>query len=480
MAMHQVALWNCQLSAHSPCNRVTPGLDDGGKLSLPGISAKLHMRACSKTTIPKILIIGDSISTTAPGRTHDEIESLWGHIRRSIVEANRHIRPTFVNFGWGGRTWKDLTAQTVAETLARGALKPQFDYGDGTRTWLECARLQSPDLVFIAFGMNDRQRFATSFARASLKAISRWSKVPDLVFITPMVPHRDTAHENISSIDAQEGRYFVAHWMRTWALYHGIGLLDLNRQYALAVHGIDPRQTHLEGDISIRSADLPFAFPDQCDQDFGVEVEVTAAVLAAGLRLTISRKGTRSWSELWITTQNQFIRTQFVVLMKKSPIERIDTVSNVAPPIQAGILTIFIKDNTASIKLDGQVVYQGLIIRHGGRFIPVLQALDESTPRLNLRVWRGEYIRTTPRLNDNEMWGDPLMSREITAGNGLNHPTSLGAALVYRPLFDAQHWVFSTPDVEPTDREKEADANVVPQLTAEAPDAPPSGSRIDR
>ena len=104
------------------------------------------------------------------------------------------------------------------------------------------------------------------------------------------------------------------------------------------------------------------------------------------------------------------------------------------------VLSVFVKDDWASIKLNGLSVYEGILYRHGGAFSPVVSVTSGTVGPWNIRTWEADWVQSTPALTDYEMWGSTSIANSIEGGNNLNHPTSKGAAYVYRDLFDAQDW----------------------------------------
>lgn len=405
-----------------------------------GIVPMFHFRQASTTASPKIVIMGDSISTPAPTFTADQTDSLWGQIKRAFMESNPHLTPQFVNMAWGTRTWTNAN-QNVAQQISAGAPVPHWEYGDGSGAWLDYVRNQAPDILILAFGMNDKQDFVTAQARAVIDATRTWPKVPDLMIVTPMVPNRLSSDTTMSSETAQQGRYFNAHWARSWALYNRVALLDLNRQYARVVHGIDPRNTFLTLDGPATSRALPYTFPNTVDQDFGIEIVGPSSLITAGMVLSTSMVGTNSRSDLRIAPQAGKVLLRFTTAHENdgTPSLPIDVDTGVAVPTGTITMTIFIKDCWCRIVLNGTTLFDGPLVRHGGRFTPVI-ALAGASQNATIRTWTGRYYRNAPALSDDLMWGWAGASNEAIGGNDQNHPTSRGAAYVYRQLIDAEDW----------------------------------------
>ena len=405
-----------------------------------GIVPEFHFRQASTTLSPKIVIVGDSISTPTPNITADQTDSMWGQIKRAFMERNPHMTPTFVNMAWGGKTWSGPN-QTVAGLIALGDTPPEWDYGDGSGTWLSYVQAQSPDIVIFAFGMNDRERFVTAQARSVINQTRSWAKVPDLIMVTPMVPNRLSSDPVMSSEISQQGRYFNAHWIRSWALYNRVALLDLNRQYARVVQGLDPRNTFFTLDGPAASRALPYSFPNSVDQDFGLEISGPPSLITTGMAITTSLTGDFEFSEIRIVPVGGNIRLRFVSqhAADGSPANAIEIDTPVAVPTANFTMTIFVKDCWCRVKVNAATAYDGPIIRHGGRFRPFISYYGGAI-NATIRTWTGSYCRNAPALSDGLMWGWAEASADQIGGNDKNHPTSRGAAYVYRQLFDAEDW----------------------------------------
>jgi len=404
------------------------------------IDVARHFRQSSLTENPVVAIIGDSISTDEPTRSFDESESMWGQLQRQLTEANRSLDFTFYNRAIGGSTYTSANPST--NLSATGLTLPDWA-GAGSSPWLEYVEALAPDILFVSWGMNDRQNFVTAQHRAVVNAIKSWDKVPDLVFVTPMVPSRFTDNNDISGDEAQNGRLFNAHYIRSWALYNQHAFVDLNRQFCQAVQGFDSRQTVMRR----ASASTPKTIPHtgaETDQDFGFNINtIASSTLWAGKRITISTsyEGPNSGSSLEIYDNGGTLSVQFVAI-DDGPGRYLTVDSAVTTPTSGEMnLSVFIKDTWASIKLDGESIYEGLFYRHGGRFQPVIDVTSGSVGPFNIEYWNATFASYKPVITDYQMWGSPDVGNDVEGGNDLNHPTSLGAATIYRPILENQNWV---------------------------------------
>ena len=403
------------------------------------IDSPRHFKQCSVTETPLVVIMGDSIATDTPTTTFDETDSLWGQLQRAIVRSNPSLTFTFENRAIGGSTWTNANPSTLLNTT--GLTLPSWA-GAGTDSWLTIVEAMTPDMLILAWGMNDRENFVTAQFRAVVQEILSWTKVPDIVFINTMVPNRYSSDATISSDVSQNGRLFNAHYIRTWAAYNGFPCIDLNRQYCKIVQGFDPRSTYFTGTASATSQIIPYTAPET-QQDFGIEIVTTAsAALWSGkrIKLTTSYQGPNGGSWLELYDDAGFLAVEFVAI-DDGPGRYLQYTSAVVTPTAGSInIKIFIKDDWVRITLGTSVVFEGLIYRHGGTYSPILSVTSGTVGPWNIRTWIAIWVPNNPALNDYELWGSTDTSASVEGGNDLNHPTSKGAAFIYRDLFDAQDW----------------------------------------
>lgn len=406
------------------------------------ILPKRHLRRLSLVDSPVVAIIGDSLATETPSTTFDESESLWGVLQRRFEEDNPDLSFTFENRAIGESTWTQCNPSTNLNTT--GLTLPSWA-GSGADPWLDYVESLDPDVVIFNFGMNDRQNFVTAQFRAVMTGILAWTKVPDILFVTPMVPSRQSANADISSEVSQEGRDFVAGYLRTYANYMGFGFIDVNRQYDIVREGFDPTMSKLFRNTSTAvSTTLGYTAPagTEC-ADFGWSLDFTnipagfwTGLGSGNLRFYISPypsdfPNSTTWVNIIDDAGN--IQIQVVDVDDVSG-TYIDTTTSVTTPTTGSdfTLTLFVKGGYLSVKLDDEVVYEGTIRRNGGQFLPKVEFTDGYSPSVDLFYYKGTYNDFLPRMTDAEMWGDG--STGNTGGNDLNHPTSDGWATVIWPV----------------------------------------------
>lgn len=400
-----------------------------------------HLRQFAQEDNPVIVIAGDSLSTDKPTITHDEIDSMWGMIQRTMTKQNHDLNFDFQNRAIGSSTWTNVNPNTNLEDT--GLTLPSWA-GAGTQPWLDYIEALNPDVLFLAWGMNDTKNFVTAQFRAVLDHLQTWSKVPDIIFINTMVPSRMTNMDGISDFLSQEGRDFNAGYIRTWAEYQGYGLIDLNRQYNILRYGIDVTKSKLLKTTTSRvSTSTTYTVPDieEC-KDFGWDIDfnnISGTFWGSELRFAISPHSpnfSNSESFVDISDDGGFLKIELIDNDDVPGRYFTNTTLIVTPAISSNFnITFFVKSGYLSILLDDVVLYEGRVRRHGGIFRPKVSFANLSVEPMEAFFFMGESISYSSVITDRDMWGGG--DGGVEGGNDINHPTSLGANTVYSPLFDA-------------------------------------------
>lgn len=408
------------------------------------LNPKRDLTQFAQTDTPVVVVMGDSISTEAPTITLNEIDSQWGIIQRRLTQDNPDLDITFENRAIGGSTWTNANPATnLADT---GLTLPDWVNDGGVQPWLDYVEALNPDVLLLAWGMNDRQNFVTVQFRAVIEAIQAWTKVPDIVFITNMRPNSQaTDVPSIGDPVAQQGRDFVAGYIRTWAQYNGQAMIDLNRFQNILVGGYDPTISRFER-ISASRLDVTTPYTvdaeNQCAA-FGWDISVTdqsATFWDSPLKVALSPYSPdfpNSESFLEISDDGGFLKYEFVDVDDVKG-RYLSATTTIATPITGADfqLTLFVKSGFINIELDGETIYEGRIRRHGGKFQPRLEFVSGKSESMSVFFYQGTYNNYIPTVTEDQMWGFDGEGGN-KGGNTLNHPTSEGAAKVMWPLFKA-------------------------------------------
>lgn len=402
-----------------------------------GINPARHLKNLSVTTAPKVGIIGDSIATPLTTVSAETVETMWGNLVRAMVNENVGLDFEFKNYAIGGATY---SSASPSKTLLESGLNLP-EWADPSLTWLEHIEAEQFDVLFVAFGMNDRENAVAAQVRAFYNEVKSWSKVPDLILIPTMVPNTDldesdSNYPNISSEVTQNGRLFNAHMIRSWAIVNDHALLDLNRVYCSMVHGFDPRVTGLTKADTVSDV-TPIVLPST-EQDYGIEMDVAPSLIAGEvLRMDSGTEGTNTRTHIDLS-----VNGDGKLVVEVSWIEG-DPYATFVSDVDLGSgtpLKVFFKDCTLSIAQNDTTIISSPIIRTGGIFEPKMAFVSNANITVEYTFWSGTMVKTKPMLSMDEMWGPQDGSNAVVGGNKKNHPTSLGGSLVYRALIDQQEW----------------------------------------
>lgn len=189
-----------------------------------------HLSNLSLTASPVVAIIGDSISTLRVNASAND-DSMWGMLTAKLQNENPKKTFQFYNRAIGGKTFASTILPVTGEPWSVG----------GTKKWYEYIVELNPDLVFIAFGMNDSANLNWAAFSECVNAIAATNT--RIIFITTPVPSKAaifTGETNEWNTDAgQEGRDHAACVVRTYAQNAGHGLLDMNRTMVACRDGFD-------------------------------------------------------------------------------------------------------------------------------------------------------------------------------------------------------------------------------------------------
>jgi len=409
----------------------------------PSLTPSVHLRNASGKAAPVCVLVGDSIATPEPGVTFDDSGSLYGTLRRQIAAQNPTSSPIVYNRSIGGTRWDHLSnnkfpnLNDLPMAIPTWPDDPSVD--TSTDSWLDTITALSPDVIFFNFGMNDREIFSEVHFQDVLFDMESQLPNTDLVFITNMVPNYYSSSPNRGGDDAQNARLFVAERVRTEATYHGHGVIDVGREQVRKVAGCDPCLTSLGRVADAVSASTPYPIPQDCDRDFGIvaTIPLEATTWDTRIKLTTSMQGDNSESWIEIYEDGGTVQVEFAVLDNTNG--RYKTVDSGIPAATSGDLdlSIFLRGGWASVEIDGTLVFDGLIKRHGGTMRPVLSFLDGRSTAITVTAYAGTYQRVAPQMTFTEMFGSPAVSGDVEGGNDENHPTSLGWAAIFGEVFSA-------------------------------------------
>lgn len=371
-------------------------------------------------------------------------------IRAELMRWNPDRTINFFGRGVGGATWAELDSTPPSSRVPDATQYPW--YTDGNKPWLDYIEDLDPDIVIIALGSNDRENMDVPAMYSVVDKIKAMPSSPDIIFLTQAVPNM-APHPNFSghaTYDALEGRDFSAGFMRTYAWRYGIPLLDINRTANMMRDGRDVvgcyfpsgdqevfgSPTYYQATVPSRewSATMtvtPDAFPSSGAFRIGLsEYDTQNRLLIRGdgpggkIRLTT------------VGTSGQGSDFNFVTEWDV-PTENVEiTVEKVAGFIRFRLGGRSPSNQPVTIP----AVYGGGLHRPYFRYEG---GGDFDGPITRMRFRAGVERQFMPTITDWDMWGVPSASsgsRPGTGGNGINHLTTYGNAMIYNTHFGQQDW----------------------------------------
>lgn len=390
----------------------------------------------------KVVAFGDSTYTKRADAI-SESDSVWNIFCKRLAAMYPDKNFTFVNRAIGGQTWTNAR---------KGNLPTDFPswYTNTSRNWMEYVEDESPDLVLVGFGMNDKQNFVAADmdqVMLELKASTSNVKTPDIVVGTNLTPSKFVA--GYAEKAEQEGRDFVAGYERLKCLAEGIPMLDFNRQLSVVRDGYDVfessmvrLQTHTSDNIT----NGKYTSPVEC-RDFTIIADVVGGTSAIfnGTNGTLALKTGRGEHDLlFITSVGGFLRFR---LFYQAGVAYKDIQTTFPEPLGTYAILVNKSGNRLSVKFSETADVDFVIdisdfICHGGVFAPEFGYFGTNNgPFSSVSFSYGEQTRYKPSILDSDVFGDlgggaPQLLLP-NGGNGVNHPSSVGCSVIYSPVVES-------------------------------------------
>lgn len=407
-------------------------------------NVKPHQLARFKATKrPTVVMMGDSISTggeSAQGANAVGFNaSMWQVLISELVSQNRGKKINFVNRGIGGQTWLNANDNT------RPSVGVVPWYTDN-KAWLDYIEELEPDLLFLAFGMNDSNGFNAGAMVAAVNKIKLWDKVPDLCFITTPVPALSTDLGNsgfgfVGSV-FQEGRDQVASYTRGYCEFYDHPYIDINRRITIMRDGYDPCTSRLKREVTGAAGVSGKYTSTTGSRDFSITAYVTGLTAGEiedefngvnGVLTTRIGLNTNDLVFIQNSGNDTILINQFAGGLNSY--SQIDT--GVAFPTTDFSITVSVSNCTLSILLNETKIYENQVVRQAALFPVQMGHQGFATgPYSSFDFNSGKSVATGKTTTDLDIWG----VSEATAGtklpyggNGVNHYTSSGIELIVRP-----------------------------------------------
>jgi hypothetical protein len=396
----------------------------------------------------KVVYVGDSLMLPSGGNVPTGF-SLYQQLITKMSIDNPGKTFTNVNLAMGGKTYSDLAGDLDKETA--NSVYPWYD--DATKEWLTYIEDESPDIVFISFGMNDKYNFSIADFKTVVSTIEGFSSSPKIVFCTNMLPNHGVYSGYYGSYgngDEQNGRNMVAGYVRSYANYVGYPCIDINRTFQILRDGRDV----------MRHTSYKYATKSDLLDEFGVfNANIVDGAICRNWEMTV---------EIDIDAFDTAITAplvvfydslgSYVIIRAKGGVDSIvidlyDSDGLYEGAIETGIdvptddtkYTIMLNGDTFGIMLGtGEVSatpFYTKLRRGGGMYGPRLKYFATNSGPINsidsFRV--GVDSIYEPSVDDLLIWGEPsssLSDRAYDGGNGINHPSIRGCDYIYGTHMD--------------------------------------------
>lgn len=376
---------------------------------------------------PTVVVMGDSISTEGPNALA-KADSMYSMIVHEIQKQNPTLAINAINRAIGGQTW--LNANTKPTGF------PAW-YTDQSKDWLEYIKQDAPDLLILAFGMNDANGFNAGAIHAVVDKIKAWPKVPSLLFVTNPVPAISTRWSNgvgFYETIFQEGRDWAAGYARSYAKYYGYSILDINRQFCLLRDGRDyygiPLKYHKKYNQS-------YVFDTNViTRDFSLQGEIASWPTNKVLSVKV---GSGSLDTLYLSNSGGNYKVDAFCSGSQQPYISVTT----SVPVTAGQrLEITVQSDFITVFAGITQVIGFNCIRTGGELALVAEWQDASKtgPFAYVEAYVGNWLQCKYTATDEDIWGtdDGTAATQLPGGgNGINHYSSRGLSLVVAPVVEA-------------------------------------------
>ena len=404
-----------------------------------------QLSAFHKSQTPVVVMMGDSISTGGVGAQGPNAiafgESMWSCIIKKIRKENPEKEIEFFNRGIGGQTW--LNANTLPTAF------PSW-YLNHATPWLSYVEQLKPDLLLLAFGMNDSNGFNAGALVAVLNKIKAWSKVPAIVFITNPVPALSAQFPDGNGFGFvgqvfQDGRDQVAGFTRGYADFYNHGYIDIHRMFCMVRDGFDP----CSGALSRNATDVVPVNGAYTSSTGSIDFSITGRIEGNALQIAdifnavngavACRCGLNGADLIFLISDGLGnIRVQ----LNAAGLNVYGVYDTGVPfPVSDFTVTIDVRNTALNILLNENLIFTKNIVRQAALF-PVQFGYQgfASGPFSLITFNSGKGQTVGKSAFDYEIWGVSTATAETKlplGGNGVNHYAAGGISKIVEPALDA-------------------------------------------
>lgn len=386
---------------------------------------------------PIVVLVGDSIASYS-ANTRNRNYMLAGAIESKIRKD--FSNPEFFNRAIGGATLAGL------DGVSSRANEIEW-YEDSSLPWLDYVENLSPDIVFISFGMNDSRSINYDRLKSVTAKIKDFSSSPKIIFCTPLVPSLSGNASGLTATkDEQEGRDYAAGLIRTFAEYHGYGLLDFNRRNNVARDGIDVVGGRIGSKEEFINPLSPIIGAIECHNfRFKLTVDETRLLDSSSHWIDLALDDERR-SKVRIRNAGGVYRFVIysatasgvieVLAIKDSSIAVASSLRNIVVEVLGGKIVIY--DDADNFGESSAPLASFRTIRPGGLMIPRVDFSSSGIVSYG-QVDRSDSFLSPPEISNDKLWGDKedTSGIKLWGGSGWNHPSSHIFSYVYDPVLSS-------------------------------------------
>lgn len=374
----------------------------------------------------KVVLVGDSLSTPFVTSSVNTTSSFESFLRRKVAEFNSTAK--FYNRAIGGARYYEL-GKSTSNMPAQNSNYPW--YTDISKRWIDYVADVKPDVIFIAFGMNDGNGWDTgAFQQANffslMDELRSINSSPEIVFCTNILP--STVNPSTAPVQMQRGRDAMAGWTRSFAGRAGHSMMDFHRRFKCLRDGVDPCIASYARNVLQSSVTLPYTYPTDCEAYSATITLNDPATATTGIVFNLSAYATNILSLRYDTSAGMWRTTVYTGLESLIGASEVDLAPGSAPEVGTEIYFVMNGDVISiSIGVNTVPVFNKRVVRFGGKFSPKISGSGS----ILLSFMEGTLVPVKSELTDHDIY-----NTDGDGGNGLNHPTAKSTSRIFGRVVD--------------------------------------------
>ncbi|WP_404834071.1 phage tail protein [Aeromonas media] len=384
------------------------------------VGSRLSQNGC------KVVLVGDSLSSFFNIDSVNTSSIFESYLRRKVIEFNSSA--VFYNRAIGGKRYYDLGRDEPAITSLSSGY-PWYD--NVSKRWMSYIDDIKPDVIFLAFGMNDGDGWNVgSFPQPTffkmMDELRSISSNPEIVFCTNILP--STSHQDTSSAEEQTGRDAMAGWSRSFAKKAGFSHMDIHRRFKCLRDGVDPCMHSYARKTIQKLVSLPYSHPEKCESYSARITLVDPAVATKGIIFNLSDYTNNILTIKFDPASGRWQTTVYTASAQSVGMS--DQWSAIGPAPLVGTEIYFTINGdvvTVTIGINTYPVFMRNVVRFGGKFNPVITGEGD----IKIDLMEGYPVPVKSELTDSDIY-----STGVDGGNGINHPTAKASSRIYSRVVD--------------------------------------------